>query len=182
MISDKLSVFSGIHYAHYGEQVMVCHADSKNPNFQQASFHGESPSYEVFDEENRTRNLPFKNKYSYIEIPLGLSYQAFEFNKSKISIDAALSLQTLSGVNALIYDFDTDYYYYWMNEKNDVFRRFGIGSQIGLTVSQYVADKTELFINPQFKFNLNSTFKEPYPVSQNQYTTGLRIGFKQHIL
>ena len=69
-----------------------------------------------------------------------------------------------------------------MNEKNDVFRRFGIGSQIGLTVSQYVADKTELFINPQFKFNLNSTFKEPYPVSQNQYTTGLRIGFKQHIL
>ncbi len=182
MISDKLSVFSGIHYAHYGEQVMVCHADSKNPNFQQASFHGESPSYEVFDEENRTRNLPFKNKYSYIEIPVGLSYQAFEFNKSKISIYAALSLQTLCGVNALIYDFDTDYYYYWMNEKNDVFRRFGIGSQIGLTVSQYVADKTELFINPQFKFNLNSTFKEPYPVSQNQYTTGLRIGFKQHIL
>ena len=69
----------------------------------------------------------------------------------------------------------------YANRKEEIFTKFGIGSEVGITLSQYVGERLELFINPQFKYTLNSTLKKPSPISQNQYATGLRIGFKQQL-
>jgi hypothetical protein len=79
-----------------------------------------------------------------------------------------------------VYDFETDYYY-WADKQESIFRRNGLATSAGITLSQYVTERFEVFINPQFKFNLTSTFERPYPVIQNQYTSGLRIGFKQQV-
>ena len=180
-LTPKITFYSGLHYARYGEQILVKAVNHSNPNYELSSFHGEKPKYEVFDEENALLNLPFRNKYSFIELPVGVSIEIAQFNKSIIRAELGVAFQRLTAVNALIYDFDTDYYY-WMNEEASMFRAYGIGSQLGLSISQFVGERTEVFANPQFKFNLNSTFERPYPVSQNQYTTGLRLGVKQHIL
>ncbi|MGB1037857.1 MAG: hypothetical protein ACPGYY_04360 [Bacteroidia bacterium] len=179
-ISPRLSVYSGLHYAHYGEQIQVSSVDINDLNYQDARFYSEKPSYTLYDKENSSANIPFKNRYSYIEIPIGLSADLIELNKSQISLQSGLVLQKLDNVNALIYDFETDYYY-WMNSKKELFRNVGVGAHIGLSASQFIGERLEFYVNPHFKFNLNSTFKKPYPVTQNQYTTGLQLGLKQHL-
>jgi hypothetical protein len=180
ILNDKISVFSGLHYANYGEQILVRTADLKNPNYETAKFMGTCPLYERFDPQNRENNIPYTNSYSFIEIPVGLNINLRSFEKSRLTMDLGLNFQKMDHVNALVYDFETDYYY-WLNRKEEIFTKFGIGSEVGITLSQYVGERLELFINPQFKYTLNSTLKKPSPISQNQYATGLRIGFKQQL-
>lgn len=178
-ISSKLSLFSGLHYAQYGEQLHVCAADDCDPNFAMSSFMGNKPQYERSVGESQG-SLPYTNKYSFLEIPLGASYAVKEYSKSKISINTAVLIQKLDHVNALVYDFDTDYYY-WMNSNEDIFRKYGLGASIGVSFSQYVGERLEVYATPQFKYNLHSTFNEPYPITQNQYTGGIQVGFKQQL-
>ncbi len=178
-ISDRLSIFSGLHYAKYGEQISVQVANRENPNYEMSSYMGKQPHYERATSENR-ETLPYANKYSFLEIPLGVSYVLKEYSQSKIAINTAVVLQKLDHVNALVYDFHTDYYY-WMNSKEDIFREYGVGGSVGVTFSQYVGERFEVYASPQFKYNLNSTFKTPYPITQNQYTTGLQVGFRQQL-
>jgi hypothetical protein len=180
IVTDRISVYSGIHYANYGEQIMVRVADTENPNYESAHFMGNCALYERFDPQDRADNVPYTNTYSFIEIPLGVNVTVKSFEKSKVSMDVGINLQKMDHVNALVYDFETDYYY-WLNRKEEIFAKFGIGSEVGVTVSQYVGERLELFINPQFKYTLNSTLKKPSPFTQNQYATGLRIGFKQQL-
>jgi hypothetical protein len=180
-INNRLSVYSGFYYAHYGEQVQVRGVDVDNPNYENASFMDKKPQYEIYSTNESSKNIPYTNKYSYFEIPLGASIDLVQMNKSKVTLDAGISLQKLDHVNALVYDFDTDYYY-WVNRKDQIFREYGVGTMAGVTLSQFVSERLEMFVNPHFKINLNSTFKKPYPVDQNQYSSGLRIGAKHHIL
>ena len=63
----------------------------------------------------------------------------------------------------------------------EIFNTYGVGTITGVTLSQYFGERLELFVNPTFKYNITSTFKRPYAVDQNQYSTGLRLGFKQQI-
>jgi len=179
-INSKVTIFTGLHYAHYGEQIQVRPVDTENPNYENASFMGNKPMYELYSSENSSRNIPFTNKYSYIEIPLGVSIDVAQLNKSKLSFDAGVNFKKLSNVNALAFDFYTDYYY-WCNSDKEIFNNFGVGTITGVTLSQYFSERLELFVNPTFKYNVTSTFKRPYAVNQNQYSTGLRLGFKQQI-
>ena len=96
--------------------------------------------------------------------PVQTNYQGVNFKK-------------LSKVNALAFDFNTDYYY-WCNSDKEIFNTYGVGTITGVTLSQYFGERLELFVNPTFKYNITSTFKRPYAVDQNQYSTGLRLGFK----
>lgn len=178
-ITNKLSVFSGIHYAKYGEQISVQVANRENPNYEISTYMGKQPYYERAT-DGSTETLPYANKYSFLEVPLGVSYVLKEYSKSKIAVNTAVILQKLDHVNALVYDFNTDYYY-WMNSKEEIFREYGVGGSIGISFSQYLGERFEVYASPQFKYNLNSTFKTPYPITQNQYTTGLQIGFRQQL-
>ncbi len=179
-ITPKLTLNSGIHYAQYGEQIQICGVDKQNLNYNRSNFLGQDPMYEVYKTESPENNIPYSNRYSYVEVPLNLSYDAFVFDKSKVSFNAGVHFQKLDNVNALVYDFDTDYYY-WITSKEEIFRMYGMGVSAGFTVSQFVGNRLEMFINPHFKSNINSTFKQPYPVNQNQYASGLRIGFRQQL-
>lgn len=178
-ISKKVSLFSGVHYAKYGEQIQVKQTDELNPNYHLAYFMDKKPQYER-TENSQEASLPYTNRYSFIEVPIGLSYTLKEYTKSKIALQTAIILQKLDHVNALVYDFDTDYYY-WMNSKNEVFRSHGFGGSLGVSFSQFVGERLELYAAPQFKYNVKSTFKATYPINQNQYTAGLQVGFRQQL-
>ena len=176
----RLSISTGLHYSQYGEQVQICEANHRDPNFREARFMGQEPMYSSYSTEDVEGNFPYTNSYSYFEVPLLLNYDALVFDRSKITVNAGLHYQRLDHVNALVYDFETDYYY-WFTHKKDIFRTHGWGMSTGVTISQFVGERVELFINPQFKTNLNSTFKSPYPVQQRQYSTGLRLGVKHEL-
>jgi len=178
-LSPRLSLFSGIHYTQLGEQMVVKHLDLENPNRVVSSFMDKEPTYErSVDEDEAT--IPYTNKYRYFEVPIGLTYDAKTFKNSKIAVNAAVVFQKLDKVNALAYDFNTDYYY-WMNNKEELYSQYGLGGSLSVAFSQYVVERFEVYIAPQFRYNVTSTFNNSYPITQNQFNTGIQVGFKQHL-
>ena len=180
-ISDKFSVSSGFYYSVYGEQISVTTIETNDINSRDASFLDQTPLYCSPENSEKPTNLTYDNRYSYIEVPVSVTIQMLDLNKLNLGIQAGVFGSILDHSNALIYDFETDYYY-WLNSTDyEVYRKFGFGVSSGVVVSQFVGSKLEVFANPQFKYNLNSTFKEPYPVDQHQYSTGIRLGFIKHL-
>ena len=94
-LNDKISIFSGIHYANYGEQIMVRTADPENPNYEAAHFMGRCALYERFDAQDRANNIPYTNNYSFIEVPVGLNIAIKSFDKSRVTMDLGLNFQKM---------------------------------------------------------------------------------------
>ena len=179
-IGEKYSVYSGFHIAGYGEQILVSTINQENPNFCYAEFHNRKPAYAATESTLNSKNIPFTNHYKYIEIPLGVQYTTTKFDKAKIAIDLGAYFQKVYQVNALLYDFDTDYYY-WFNDNDAIIKDKGIGISVGASLIQNLTERIELTFNPYMKFNLSSTFSDSYSVHQNQYSTGVRVGVRQQI-
>jgi hypothetical protein len=179
-INDKFSIYSGLHISGYGEQILVTSIDENNPNYCYAEFHDRQPTYCSIEIDENTNNIPFTNRYKYFEIPFGARYTISKFDKAKISLDLGAYYQKVYQVNALLYDFDTDYYY-WFNDEDDIINDSGIGVSMGIGLIQNLTERIELTFNPHFKFNLSSTFSDSYSVEQNQYSTGVRVGVRQQI-
>jgi hypothetical protein len=179
-IGEKFSVYSGFHIAGYGEQILVSTINQENPNFCYAEFHNRKPAYAATESTLNSKNIPFTNHYKYIEIPLGVQYTVSKFDKAKIAIDLGAYCQKVYQVNALLYDFDTDYYY-WFNDNDAIIKDKGMGISVGASLIQNLTERIELTFNPYMKFNLNSTFSDSYSVHQNQYSTGVRVGIRQQI-
>jgi hypothetical protein len=179
-IGEKFSVYSGFHIAGYGEQILVLTINQENPNFCYAEFHNRKPAYAATESTLNSKNIPFTNQYKYIEIPLGVQYTVSKFDKAKIAIDLGAYCQKVYQVNALLYDFDTDYYY-WFNDNDAIIKDKGMGISVGASLIQNLTERIELTFNPYMKFNLNSTFSDSYSVHQNQYSTGVRVGIRQQI-
>jgi hypothetical protein len=179
-IGEKFSVYSGFHIAGYGEQILVLTINQENPNFCYAEFHNRKPAYAATESTLNSKNIPFTNQYKYIEIPLGVQYTVSKFDKAKIAIDLGAYCQKVYQVNALLYDFDTDYYY-WFNDNDAIIKDKGLGISVGASLIQNLTERIELTFNPYMKFNLNSTFSDSYSVHQNQYSTGVRVGIRQQI-
>jgi hypothetical protein len=179
-IGEKFSVYSGFHIAGYGEQILVLTINQENPNFCYAEFHNRKPAYAATESTLNSKNIPFTNQYKYIEIPLGVQYTVSKFDKAKIAIDLGAYCQKVYQVNALLYDFDTDYYY-WFNDNDAIIKDKGLGISVGASLIQNLTERIELTFNPYMKFNLNSTFSDSYSVYQNQYSTGVRVGIRQQI-
>jgi hypothetical protein len=179
-IGEKFSIYSGFHIAGYGEQILVSTINQENPNFCYAEFHNRKPAYAATESTLNSKNIPFTNHYKYIEIPLGVQYTISKFDKAKIAIDLGAYCQKVYQVNALLYDFDTDYYY-WFNDNDAIIKDKGLGISIGASLIQNLTERIELTFNPYMKFNLNSTFSDSYSVHQNQYSTGVRVGIRQQI-
>ena len=179
-IGEKYSVYSGFHIAGYGEQILVSTINQENPNFCYAEFHNRKPAYAATESSLNSKNIPFTNQYKYIEIPLGVQYTISKFDKAKIAVDLGAYCQKVYQVNALLYDFDTDYYY-WFNDNDAIIKDKGIGISVGASLIQNLTERIELTFNPYMKFNLSSTFSDSYSVHQNQYSTGVRVGVRQQI-
>lgn len=179
-ISEKFNIYSGVHIAGYGEQILVSAANEHDPNYCYAEFHNRKPAYEAAESASNPNNVPYTNQYKYIEIPLGVQYTISKFDKAKIAIDLGVYYQKVYQVNALLYDFETDYYY-WFNERDIIIKDKGIGISTGVSLIQNLTERIELTFNPYLKFNLNSTFSDSYSVQQNQYSTGVRVGVRQQI-
>ena len=179
-LNDKFSIYSGLHISGYGEQILVTPVDESNPNYCHAKFHDRQPTYCSTETGENTNSTPFTNRYKYFEIPLGARYTISKFDKAKIAIDLGVYYQKVYQVNALLYDFDTDYYY-WFNDDDAIINDSGIGVSMGVNFIQNLTERIELTFNPHLKFNLNSTFSDSYSVQQNLYSTGVRVGVRQQI-
>ncbi len=181
-INSHLSVHSGLYYSVYGESILVNKINEDNPNYEDASFIGQVPIYSSPDNAEQGPVLDYENRYSYIEVPIVFNCIVKSTNKLDISLQLGAYFQKLDHVNALVYDFETDYYYWLPQNDVEVYRDYGFGTMAGLSISQFISKSVEIFVNPQFKMNHASTYDDSYSVVQKQYSSGLRIGLRQHII
>lgn len=180
-LSKRWTISSGIYYAVYGESISITSIEDRDINAQEARYYGQEPLYASPDNKETGENLSYDNRYSYVEVPLNVEYCITDDEMGNISIQAGAYLRKLDHVNALIYDFDTDFYYWLPKNDLEIYKDLGIGVMGGVNFSQFVSKHVEVFVNPQIKYNLHSTFAECYPVDQHHYSTGLRLGIKQHL-
>ncbi|MBR9859514.1 PorT family protein [bacterium] len=179
-IGNRLDIATGLYYSIYGETISVSRVSDHDLNAQSASYYSQTPLYNSPEDTETPSTIAYNNTFSYVEIPITATFLVMEKNKADISIQAGVYGQMLDHANALVYDFETDYYY-WMNRTDyEIYRKYGFGVTGGVQLSQFIGNRLEVFVNPQFKFNVTSTFQNPYPVQQKQYATGLRLGFRQH--
>lgn len=180
-LSKRLSVKTGFYYATYGEELQIKQANELDPNYNTAVYFNRKPQYEAFSAApvEESGGIPFTNRYAYFEIPLGIEYKLIKLKNTQLALDLGASFQRLDHVDALVYDVETDYYY-WFSEKHDLFRRVGYNTSAGVVVSQYVGNTLELFVSPRMIFNMHSTYSDDFPIIQRQYSSGLKLGFKQH--
>lgn len=181
-ISDRLSINSGVYYSVYGESISVSTLNPNDVNAKDASYYGQTPLYSSPDNELSTEGLTFENRYSYVELPLFFNYIIRSGAKTDIALQLGAYLQKMDHVNALIYDFNTDYYYWLPQNDIEIYAKYGVGSMGGISISQFVSNSVEVFFNPQFKFNVSRTFDDCYPIEQKQYASGLRLGVRQHLV
>lgn len=178
-ITKRISIYSGLRYTGMGEQVLLAEKDMQEPRLQFSSFHNKQPMYTAADQQH-SNIIPYTNQYNYWQVPIGINFDLYGRKLTSVAAQAEVSYNRLQHVNAMVYDFDTDYYY-WFNGEEGLFNSDGLSTQLGVVVSQFATPRTEFFANPFFMYNLTQTHKNIYPVSQHQYATGLRIGMRQHL-
>ncbi len=179
-LKKRISIRTGIYYSVYGESISVSRIFSEDLNRQNASYYDQTPLYHSPENEANSAALDYENRYSYFEIPLSVSIEVIQRKKSSIAIDLGAYAHRLDHVNAMIYDFETDYYYWLPKNDLEIYKSSGLGLSGGFQISQFIGSQVEFTVNPQMRFNLHSTFEDCYPVDQKQYSTGLRLGVKRH--
>lgn len=183
----NFSLQTGWYWGNYGEQLMVMEISDEDPNYALAksrknpAFNSDPLYSPVKENLNNSEDLiPYTNKFTMWEIPLIISYNAAGISKN-IDIQAGVVYGRLQSVDALVYDFQSDYYYAVKDCDFKLFNRDFLTSMAGITFNQPMSKSTQLFVNPQFRYSLTPTFTEKYPVKQNQMSALLRMGVKIHL-
>jgi hypothetical protein len=178
-MGKRLSVYTGLRYTGMGEQVLLAEKNAQAPRLQFSSFHQKLPMYEAAEVQEQNV-IPYTNQYNYWQVPLGIHFDVYSRKLTTVAAQAEISYHRLNRVNAMVYDFNTDYYY-WFDDEEGLFNVNGFGTQVGVIVSQFATPRTEFFAHPFFNYNLTKTHTSAYPVDQHQYATGLRIGMRHHL-
>jgi hypothetical protein len=185
-LTPRISLQTGLYYGSYGEQIQVSEIAPTDPNITMAdSRKGEgfysNPIYcasENIVSDNPT--VPFFNQYRVIEVPFVVNYKLYQ-KKLIYEVQMGMAASFLDHADALVYDFGSDYYYWVPTSNFDLFNKFFATGIVGITASQMINRRAELFVNPQFKYLFTPTFNDKYPVTQHQMSTGLRMGIKFHL-
>ncbi|MCB9261764.1 MAG: hypothetical protein H6607_05255 [Flavobacteriales bacterium] len=186
-INPKWSVQTGVYYASLGEEMLVVNKRNANRTALSSSESVFSNYSAVFDSPEMVgyddaELIPYSNYYGFIEIPFIANFKAHQLGNSLFAeAQLGLSYSYLDHADLLIYDYETNKYYWIYSSKFPLLNKHFLNSTVGVQLSQYISKEVEVFVNPQFKYSLTSTFKKDYEIKQNQWITGLRMGMKVHL-
>lgn len=175
-------LYGGVRYARQGEQVALSNFPEQDPENLNHQLYAKSPSYCSGESVNSVNTFYFKNQFDYFEFPLLLAYQTAERKNGKIELSLGIIPKVLDHANAMVYDFDSDYYYWLPNADYPIYRKWNVASSIGISVSQYLSPSFEVFAKPEFNLDLISAFTDEYIMQQKQYNLGINLGIRKHIL
>lgn len=179
-INSRWYLASGISYGVYGEKIQVSRL-SQEEQLLAREVISDVPCYASPQIESGEGEISFDNEYNSIEVPFVIGYQILQKEKWGVNIEISSFYRRLHKVNALVYDFNHDYYY-WVNQSiEDVFKKSMFGGGVSVGFSQFLGNTTEFILSPNFKMNFLSSYMDDYPVDQKQYSVGLRIGLRKHL-
>lgn len=115
-----------------------------------------------------------KTMLSYFEVPMLFDYSIFQKRNLTISLNTGISLGFLRATRGFYLNPELDEVFELKN--NDSFRKTILNGRIGACVSWNIAGKTSLFVQPNFRFNLQSTFNKNANINQRYNAIGLQFG------
>ena len=117
-------------------------------------------------------NRTYHNYYHYVDLPVGLKFQIFDFKKTRMYWNTGFSISWLIGSNALQYNGLTRLYYH----DNSLFNKTQIGFNSGLDVGFLSKQKQSFLIGPYFNYHITKIAREGY--NKHHFTfIGLRAQY-----
>jgi|GEM_PF-1879113 len=185
--SDRIYFQTGLYYSSMGEQLYVAKPGGDGrfmfPSKEGSVFQSLIPSFQspemAATEEPEV--IPFTNYYGYFEIPFLVNYKIPSNGNIQFELQGGASYSYLDHADAVVYDFDSDNYYWVPTSDFPIFHKHNINTYAGVSIGTLLSPKLDIFLNPQFKYALRSTYTDAYPVHQNQYSFGVRMGLKMNL-
>lgn len=203
---QRISVSSGIELNQYGEQIEYSNwllgdivkvnpminyftDSSANTNYyyiQGNEFNETNFSYftdstlsndtSILKGQITTELSAFKSKtmLSYVELPLIFDYSIFENNIFSVSVNTGISLGFLRATRG--YYLSPELNEVFNIEDNNSFRKTMLNGRIGASINWKIANKTSIFVQPNFRFNLQSSFNKNTNINQRYNSIGLQFG------
>jgi hypothetical protein len=148
-ISRKISFRSrlslGLQYSYLGDRIKA--ATTQTPVAGQSalfSYYAAAPQKTHFD------------RFHFIELPLGYSWQIHKSNSHYVSLDGGPSIDYLLGTNALTYD--TSFSGVYFHDKS-LFTKAHLNMTMGMSYHFTASKNFEWRIGPQFSFDLTRVIK-----------------------
>ena len=113
-----------------------------------------------------------QNLYYSVSVPVGAEYMLTKKRKANIGI--AASIQPTYVIRDRAYLISTDYKNY-VGAPGDMLRRYNMNTGFEAFFS-YNTRKSVIHIGPEVRYQLHSTFKDKYPVKENLFGFGLKVG------
>ena len=123
------------------------------------------------------KNTVVGNHYKTLDIPVVIGY---EFGKGslKFGINAGVIVNVKHGFEGAVYDSSLTAINI-NKETNNVYKtNIGLGLYAGFRVAKDINDKTQLFIEPHFRYNLSNMTTPNTSFNQKINVTGVNIGLR----
>jgi hypothetical protein len=115
-----------------------------------------------------------RTMFSYVELPVILEYSVYSNRSFAISLNSGLSIGFLRATRGFYLNPE-------LNEvmdisNNNTIRKAMLNGRIGTSFNWKIGDKSSVFVNPEYRFNLQSVFNKKSGLDQRYQTIGLQFG------
>ena len=123
------------------------------------------------------KNTVVGNRYKTLDIPVIIGYE-FVKGSLKFGINAGVIVNVKHGFEGAVYD--SSLTAITVNkETNNVYKtNIGLGLYAGFRIAKDLNDKTQLFIEPHFRYNLSNMTTPNTSFNQKINVTGVNIGLR----
>jgi hypothetical protein len=124
--------------------------------------------------EKDLSSLSSKTMLSYFEVPLIFDYTIYSNSTISVSISTGASLGFLRATRGFYLSPELNELFDL--ESNNSLRKTLVNGRIGAAFNWMINDKTSLFIQPNYRFSLQSTFNKDSNINQRYNAIGLQFG------
>lgn len=174
----NLKFITGLSLSYMGYNIM---ATAIHPTSTSVLLKGENQQgYYIEDYVTRYSNNKFDNRsrlsnYSLqLGLPVGLEYTFWQNNNTQLSVQSTLQPFTLLKSNAYLISSDGRYYV----QDPSLQRKINITSTLEPFIS-FAASRFKWHIGPQIRYNLLSTYKKNYSITEHLIDYGIKIGISK---
>jgi hypothetical protein len=176
-ISSKNSVSLGINYMYFSTKAEVTNSNSSlilavpGPTGLEYINSYYRPAAQA--QNMQEQNLQQVNKYNFIGLDIQFHQSLISSKKTPLYADAGLSAMRLLSANTLIYDNNTNTYYFkneWLNKWQSSFNA-SLSLHIKMNTNNY------LFVGPEMSYGFTDLLKAKNYTPQHLFSYGLKAGW-----
>jgi len=136
-------------------------------------FGGGTPinSVSIYSNTEGYRKASLKNEHTMLSIPIGIDYVVAGNKNLNFSIGSTIQPSYLIGNNAYLISTNLKNY----AKQPNLNRRWNINTAVEANIN-FQSGSYRWSIGPQYRYQLMSSFKDKYPIKENLFDLGIKLG------